>query len=73
VTTPKRARPTIDLVGLRRLLQEIGAAQSVIELNALKHPWGDWFDCQPDGHALDAAMRDLHDAFDARLDALSAD
>jgi hypothetical protein len=61
----------VDLAGKQRLLQEFGAAQSLAELHALKHAWGDWFDKQPDGAALDAAMGELHDAWGARIDALT--
>jgi hypothetical protein len=32
--------------------------------------WCAWFDSQPDGLALDASMDRIHDAWDARLDAL---
>jgi hypothetical protein len=67
MTPPKRVRPTLDLAGKQRLLEEIAAAQCAAELNALTPAWGAWFDCQPDGPALDAAMSDLHDAWSARL------
>jgi hypothetical protein len=54
----------------QRLLQETAAAQSAEELHALMPYWCAWLDSQSDGPALEAAMDRVHDAFDARLDAL---
>jgi hypothetical protein len=66
--TAKRTLLKIDLAGKQRLLEEIAAAQCAAELNALHPAWCEWFEHQPDGPALDAAMSDLHDAWSTRLD-----
>jgi hypothetical protein len=69
--TTKRTRPTVDLDGKQRLLQEFGSAQSLTDLHGLVPAWCDWFDQQPDGKALDEAMAELHDAFGTTIDALT--